>query len=130
MFPLLLLRTVRGGIKFMPKLPQYDAFLISLAHDGGRGQNVPLTRIRPTCTALLGNSCEQVFLCLLGGFILIFLSGEYKSKQGRGKPVPREGGKILGSPSPRSSFFLIPFWLLASFFCLFVIFFLSNLCSI
>lgn len=34
--PLLLLGTVWGVIKFMPKLPQYNAFLISLANSGVR----------------------------------------------------------------------------------------------
>lgn len=33
--PFLLLRNVQGVIKFMPKLPQYHAFLISLANSEG-----------------------------------------------------------------------------------------------
>lgn len=32
--PLLLFRAVQGVIKFMPKLPPYSAFLISLANMG------------------------------------------------------------------------------------------------
>lgn len=32
--PFLLFRTVQGVIKFMPKLPQYNAFPISLANRG------------------------------------------------------------------------------------------------
>lgn len=34
--PLLLLRTVWGAIKFMPELPQHNAFLISLANGRAR----------------------------------------------------------------------------------------------
>ena len=32
--PFLLFRTVQGVIKFMPELPQYNTFLISLANVG------------------------------------------------------------------------------------------------
>lgn len=60
--PLRLLRSVQGVIKFTPKLPQYNAFLISLADN--RGENTQLRRIRPTFIVLLGNyTNKSSFAC-------------------------------------------------------------------